>query len=271
MRNQVRKIFRALAQWRQLQWKNINTVEQIAPERILLHKVFEVAMRSDHDAHIYLDGLVAADALDLAFFQYAQQLCLHGYGHVADFVQKERSTVGLFEFAEMLGRSTCKCTLFVAKELRLNQFRWHRRAIQGDKGMFLPRRFFVDGARDQFFACASFPEDADARLARRDALDLRKQFIHCLARTDQFMFSQAMTQLSVFIFEPRQSQRILHRHEQLIHGKRLLEKIKRAQLGGFHRHLDIRLPGNEYNRGFQAGLLQVFEQLQAAFSRHDHI
>ncbi len=96
-------------------------------------------MRSDHHAHIHLDGLVAPDALDLALFQHAQQLCLHGHGHIADFIQKKCSAFGLFELAEMFGRGTGKCALFVAKKLRLDQFRRNGRAIQGDEGMILPR------------------------------------------------------------------------------------------------------------------------------------
>ena len=41
----------------------------------------------------------------------------------------------------------------------------------------------MDRARNQFFARASFTEDADTRLARRDTLDLRQQFRHGLAGT----------------------------------------------------------------------------------------
>ena len=80
-----------------------------------------------------------------------------------------------------------------------------------------------------------------------------------------------MAQLAVFVFEPRQPQRIFHRHEQFLGGKRLFQKIKRAQLRGFHRHLDIRLPGNEHDRRLHAGLLQILEQFQAAPAGHHHI
>src|SRR5689334_10308996 len=85
------------------------------------------------------------------------------------------------------------------------------------------------------------------------------------------MFAEPVTQLAVFIFEPRQPKRVFDRDEQFVRGERLFEKIERAQLRGFHRHLDIRLPGNENNRSLQTGLLQIREQFQSTFSWHHDI
>src|SRR6266700_3690574 len=61
----------------------------------------------------------------------------------------------------------------------------------------------MDGARDQFFACAGLAENAHARFAGGNALDLRNQFLHRRTGTDQFLFSQSVTQLAVFLFEAR--------------------------------------------------------------------
>ncbi len=72
MRDEAGKILKPLAQGRQCQRKNINTVKQIAAEAVLLHEVFQVAVRGDHHTHVHFDGLVAANALDFAFFQHAQ-------------------------------------------------------------------------------------------------------------------------------------------------------------------------------------------------------
>src|SRR5438445_12422921 len=99
---------------------------------------------------------------------------MHGDGHAADCIQKKWSAIGSFERAGMFGRSTRKRALFLAKQLRVNQFRRHGRAIQSNERMFLPWRFLMHRARDQFFARASLAEDANARLACRDALNLRK-------------------------------------------------------------------------------------------------
>ena len=61
-------------------------------------------MGGDDDADVDLDGLVAADALDFAFFEDAEELGLHGEGHVADFVEEERAAFGLLEFADVARR-----------------------------------------------------------------------------------------------------------------------------------------------------------------------
>jgi hypothetical protein len=61
---------------------------EIAAEGAGLDELLEVAMRGNNHAHIDGGGLVGADALDLALFQHAQQLGLHGGRHVADFVEE---------------------------------------------------------------------------------------------------------------------------------------------------------------------------------------
>ena len=74
-------------------------------------------MSRHHDAHVHGKRAVPTHALDLAFFQNAQQLCLHRQRHIADFVEKERAAMSLFEFADMPSRRSGKRTLFMAEKL----------------------------------------------------------------------------------------------------------------------------------------------------------
>src|SRR4029077_2483659 len=103
-------------------------------------------------------------------------------------------------------RSASECPFFVAEEFRFDQFRRDCRAIQGDKRIFPARGFFMDGARDPLFSCARLAENAYARFARRTALDLPNYLLHRRARADEFVFSKAMAQLTIFIFKPREAQ-----------------------------------------------------------------
>src|SRR5713101_7286798 len=80
------------------------------------------------------------------------------------------------------------------------------------------------------------------RVAPSETLDLRNQFLHRRTGTNQLMFSQPVTQLAVFLFEARHSQRVLDGHEQLVRGERLFQKVECAELRGFHCHLNIGLP-----------------------------
>ena len=99
--HQFRNVFFSLPQRRQQDGKNVNPVKEVLAELALPHQGLQIAMGSHHHSHIYLGRLVAADALDFAFLQYAQQFGLHGQRHVADFVEKNRSPLGLLEFADM--------------------------------------------------------------------------------------------------------------------------------------------------------------------------
>ena len=74
-------------------------------------------MRGHDYADIHFHRFIAANPLDFAFFQHAQQLGLHSHGHVADFVQKERAAFGLFELANVTSGSSSECAFFVAEEL----------------------------------------------------------------------------------------------------------------------------------------------------------
>ena len=228
-------------------------------------------MRGDEHANIHANRLVAADALDFALFEHAQQFRLHGDGHVANFVEKQRAAFGLFEFANVLCRRAGECSLFMAEELRFDQFRRNRRAIQRDECIFMALRLFMNRSRDQLFAGSRFAKNTNTRFACGHAIDLCKQLLHRRTRSNQLVLSQPVAQLAVFVFEARKPQRIFYRDEQLVRRERLLQEIQRAQLRGFDRHLDIRLPGDKNDRCLNAGVFQIFEQLDAAFSGHDHV
>ena len=78
-------------------------MEQVLAKAALLHQRFQIAVRRHHYPHVFHlhRPVAAADALDFALLQHAQQLGLHGEGHVADLVQKKR--------AQDAPAQTCRC------------------------------------------------------------------------------------------------------------------------------------------------------------------
>src|SRR5207302_471682 len=243
----------------------------VTAKRVVLDQFFEMAVRGDYHAHVYFNGFVTTDALDFGLFEYAQQFRLHGHGHVANFVEEKRAGFGLFEFAEVARSRAGEGAFFVAEKFGLDQFRGDGRTIERDEGMLAPRRFLVNRARDEFFSRSGFAENADARFAGGHALDLRQQLFHGGTGADQFVLAKTPAQFAVFVFEPRQAQSVFHGDEQLVGGERLFQKIERPEFRGFHRHFDIRLPRDEHDGRFHSGLLQIVEQLHAAFAGHDHV
>ena len=61
---------------------------QILPEQPALYQIVKIAVRRHHYANIHGNRPVATHALDLIFFEDAQQLGLHHRRHIADFIQK---------------------------------------------------------------------------------------------------------------------------------------------------------------------------------------
>ena len=72
-------------------------------------------MGGDQHADINFDRGSATHPLDLALFEHAQELGLHGRGHVADLIEKQRAALGLLEFAEVARCRSGERSLFVPK------------------------------------------------------------------------------------------------------------------------------------------------------------
>src|ERR1700751_4440147 len=102
---------------------------------------------------------IRAQAFDSALLQHAQQLGLQGQRQIADFIEEDRATVGLFESSAPAVESPSKRPLLVPKEFVLN----HRVG----KGAWGERheRFVgsltesVDCLGDNALACAAFPRN----------------------------------------------------------------------------------------------------------------
>ena len=75
-------------------------VEEVLAELAFGDRLGEVAARRRDDAHVDVDALRAADALEILVDQHAQDLGLRLARHVGDFVEIERAAMRLFERAD---------------------------------------------------------------------------------------------------------------------------------------------------------------------------
>ena len=94
-----RDVLAPLAQRRQPQPDHVEAVEEVLAEQPLPHARLEVLVRGGDHAHVRLDRRVAADAVELAVGQHAQQARLQVRRHVADLVEEQRAALGLLEAA----------------------------------------------------------------------------------------------------------------------------------------------------------------------------
>ena len=112
---------------------DVQAVEQILAEAPGGDLGLDVPMRGGEDAHVDLDCLLAADALELALLQHAQQLELQARRHVADLVEEQRPLVGQLEAPELPLHRARERALLVAEQLRFQQRLGQRAAVDLDE------------------------------------------------------------------------------------------------------------------------------------------
>ena len=89
--DQLGDVLLALAQRRQLDRHDGEAVVEILAELPVADELAQVLVGRRQDAHVDLDEHVAADRLDLALLDHAQELVLHLGRDVADLVEEERA------------------------------------------------------------------------------------------------------------------------------------------------------------------------------------
>ncbi len=123
------------------------------------------------DADVDLDRLDAADALDVAFLQHAQDLGLGGRRHVTDLIEENRTAVAQLELAESLGRGAGERAALMAEEFALDQVFRDRRAIDRNEALGCAMTVAVQRAGDQFLAGAALARDHHGGVARGELAD----------------------------------------------------------------------------------------------------
>ena len=141
-------------------------------------------MRRRQHPHIDRNIGFAAQPLDAAFLQHAQQFALGVRVQVADFIQEERAAVGLLETADAPGLRAGERAAFVPEEFALQQRVRDGRAIDGDERLVRPVAVLVNRPRDQFLAGAGRAADEDSRGRGGHAADFLVDRLHGAAVAD---------------------------------------------------------------------------------------
>ena len=88
--DQQRDVLAAIAQRRQVERDDVETVEEILAQDALGDGAPDVAVRGGDEADVDLDVAGVAHPTDLPLLDGAEQLDLHGLGDLGDLVEKER-------------------------------------------------------------------------------------------------------------------------------------------------------------------------------------
>ena len=116
-------------------------------------------MRRGEDADVGAALLAAADALERALLQHAQQLHLHVEAHVADLVEEQRAAVGELEPADARGHAPVKAPFSWPNSSLSSSSRGIAPQLTGTNGPSRARRKLVNAPRDELLAAAGLAAD----------------------------------------------------------------------------------------------------------------
>ena len=171
MVGEQRDVFAALAQGGHADGNHAQPVVEVFAERAVGDLFVEIAVGGGNDPHVDGDLAGAAHRTHGALLQHAQQLDLHGHGHLADFVEEDRALIGDFEESALVLVGSGECAFDVSEEFAFEQRLGKCAAVDRDEAFGRARRAGVDGAGYQFFSGAAFAVDQDRALRRRDRAD----------------------------------------------------------------------------------------------------
>src|SRR5262245_17806710 len=170
--DQARDVAATLPQRRHCDRKHVQAVVEIGAEKPGADPRLQVAIRRRDQPHIGAQGARAADALELALLQHAQELGLDLRGQLAYLVEEQRAAVGELEAAAPLLDGAGEGAFLVAEELAFHELARERRAVDLDECPLAPAAELVDRARDELLPGAGLTLDQDRAIGRRHLRDL---------------------------------------------------------------------------------------------------
>ena len=115
----------------------------------------QVAVGGGDDAHVHRHRAAAAEAVDLALLDGAQQLGLDAHVHFADLVEQQGAAVGHLELADTAVDGATEGALLVAEQLALQHRLRDRRAVHADELTLGTARVLMDEPGQHLLAGAA--------------------------------------------------------------------------------------------------------------------
>ena len=159
-------------------------IDHVQPEQQVLAEPprgdfgLQVAIAGGDQTDVDLDRPAAADAIDLALLDRAQQLGLQARVHLADLVEQQRAAARLLELADPPRARPGEGALLVTEQLGLQEVLGNRRAVDRDEGAPCPPALPVQITGDHLLARAAFAGDQDTCFGRRDLPGDAEQLVH---------------------------------------------------------------------------------------------
>ena len=265
----------ALAQGRQVQGDDVESLVEVQAEASLAHHLLEVAVRRGDDAHVDGDRLVATHALNAALAEHTQQLYLSRDVNLADFVEKDRAAARLLKAPDATLRRPGEGAFFMPEELALHQLGGEGRAVYGDELLLSAPREAVDGASDELLARAAFTFDEHGGRGRGHAADAVEDDLHLRAVAEHGIQPlrrvQLRLELAVLRLEVARVRRALEQQLHLIEVERLGDKVVGAVAARFGSRV-LAAVGRHHDAGRRRRQrLGVVDEVHAALAAEPQI
>ena len=157
--SESRNIAATFAQRRNWNRKHVQAEKKIFAEATRCNGFRKIGIRERHQARVHAQRIRAAQPLEGALFDHAQQLGLHTGRQRGDFVENDRAALRHFEAALLACDSTSKCAALVAKKFGFDKLSRKAGAINFQKGRVATRPVLMNPARELIFSRAALAGD----------------------------------------------------------------------------------------------------------------
>src|SRR5215218_6319095 len=112
---QPQNIFAPLAQGRDMNFNNIETIPEVFAKPAGLHVCLDIPIGRHEHPYIHTPCFMLADALKLLVLEKPEQLGLYPGSNFSDLVEKERATLGRLHASDVVTNSASKRPFRVTK------------------------------------------------------------------------------------------------------------------------------------------------------------
>ena len=151
-------------------------------------------------------GAAAADAVEFALLQDAEQFRLGVRGQIADLVEEDGAALGQLESADAPGDGAGEGTFLVAEQFALDEPGRQGGAVDLDERLVLPPAVGMDRPRNEFLARPRLARDEDGGVGCRHPPDVVQHGRQCRALSDDLLeivdALDLFLQVQVLLFEP---------------------------------------------------------------------
>ena len=178
---QHRNIVRPLAERRDPEIHDIQTIIEILAQLALCHQLLRRLIDRRNDTSLHRDILRSADAADIVFLQNAQQLALQIVRHRTDLIQQQGTPARLLKQSRAINSSGEAALCSTEQDALQQRLRYRRTVLRQERSVLAAARM-VNALRQQLLAGAGLTVDEHRGIVARrllrsaDQLPKRKVF-----------------------------------------------------------------------------------------------